>query len=176
MRPKCLIPSLALLTLLASPLSAQQEREFNLRTAGVADIQDAVAAGALTYERLVQLYLNRIEAYDQQGPALNAILEINPRALQIARALDDERRSSGPLRECIEASERENLWLTARDLLSADAYAAMWLRYVEDLPVREVANALERPISWTKVTLMRARNALEQEMHRQTPEEREGYG
>jgi len=95
MRPSCLFPGLAFFVLFASPLTAQEEREFDLRTASVADIQDAVAAGALTYERLVQLYLNRIEAYDQQGPALNAILEINPRALEIARELDKERRASG---------------------------------------------------------------------------------
>ncbi len=75
-------------------LTAQQ-RTFDLRTASIADIQHAVAAGALTYERLVQLYLNRIEAYDQQGPKLNAVLEIHPRALEIARELDEERRTSG---------------------------------------------------------------------------------
>ena len=95
MRPNRLLPGIALLFLFASPLTGQDEREFNLRTASVADIQDAVAAGALTYERLVQLYLNRIEAYDQQGPKLNAILEINPRALEIARELDEERARTG---------------------------------------------------------------------------------
>ncbi len=81
-------------TLPVASLTAQQ-RTFDLRTASIADIQEAVAAGALTYERLVQLYLNRIEAYDQQGPKLNAVLEIHPRALEIARELDEERRTSG---------------------------------------------------------------------------------
>lgn len=65
------------------------------------------------------------------------------------------------LRECIAQSERENLWLTAKKLLSGDAYAAMWLRYVEDLPLNEVARALDRSIPWTKVTLMRGRRRLE---------------
>ena len=45
-------------------------------------------------------------------------------------------------------SERENLWLTAKGLLSADAYSAMWLRYAEDMPVREVAGALDKSQSW----------------------------
>ena len=81
-------------TLPVTSLTAQQ-RTFDLLTASVADIQEAVGAGALTYERLVQLYLNRIEAYDQQGPKLNAVLEIHPRALEIARELDEERRTSG---------------------------------------------------------------------------------
>jgi Asp-tRNA(Asn)/Glu-tRNA(Gln) amidotransferase A subunit family amidase len=79
-----------------APLAEAQERTFDLLTASVADIQAAVAAGALTYERLVRLYLNRIEAYDKQGPRLNAVLQINPQALELARALDAERRTRGP--------------------------------------------------------------------------------
>ena len=79
-----------LVVLWALPITSltAQQRTFDLLTASVADIQEAVAAGALTYERLVQLYLNRIEAYDQQGPKLNAVLEIHPRALEIARELE----------------------------------------------------------------------------------------
>lgn len=72
-----------------------QSRSFDLLTAGVAEIQAAVAAGALTYERLVTLYLARIDAYDKKGPRLNAVIEINPRALQTAGALDAERRATG---------------------------------------------------------------------------------
>lgn len=69
-----------------------------------------------------------------------------------------------PLEACIVASERENLWLTAKRLLSADAYSAMWLRYVEDMSVRDVARTLEKPMSWTKVTLMRSRRRLSAEL------------
>jgi RNA polymerase sigma-70 factor (ECF subfamily) len=69
-----------------------------------------------------------------------------------------------PLEECIHAAERENLWLTARRLLSDDAYAAMWLRYAEDMPVKEVARALGRPQPWTRVTLLRARRRLAEEI------------
>jgi amidase len=68
---------------------------FDLLAASVADIQAAVASGALTYEQLVRLYLNRIEAYDKQGPRFNAILEINRRATETARVLDEERRGKG---------------------------------------------------------------------------------
>lgn len=80
---------------LASETPRSQTRTFDLLTASIADIQDAVDAGALTYEKLVRLYLNRIEAYDKNGPRLNAIIAINPHAGEIARALDDERRSKG---------------------------------------------------------------------------------
>ncbi|MBI4521176.1 MAG: hypothetical protein HY701_10085, partial [Gemmatimonadetes bacterium] len=76
-RPRCRLPNLAAvlaayLVLTSSTPLAAQTRTFDLLTADVNDIQAAVAAGALTYERLVQLYLNRIAAYDKNGPRLNA--------------------------------------------------------------------------------------------------------
>ena len=70
--------------------------QFNLTTASIADINAAFDAGALTSERLVQMYLDRIGAYDQAGPKLNAVLALNEQALATARALDVEREASGP--------------------------------------------------------------------------------
>ncbi len=67
-----------------------------LSEATIADLNAAFASGSLTSERLVELYLARIRAYDDQGPRLNAMIALNPRALETARALDDERRRSGP--------------------------------------------------------------------------------
>lgn len=72
--------------------------------------------------------------------------------------------SQDPLAACIAASDRENLWLTAKRVLESEAFTAMWLRYAEDMPVRDVANVLGRPLSWTKVSLMRSRNRLGNEM------------
>ena len=72
-----------------------QPRSFDLLTASVEDIQAAVDASALTYERLVEMYLRRIEAYDKNGPKLNAVLTMNPRGLEIARELDRERIGKG---------------------------------------------------------------------------------
>src|SRR5690242_14553603 len=66
-----------------------------LSSATIVDLNRAFDAGALTSEALVQMYLDRIQAYDQQGPALNAILYVNPKALEQARALDAERKSRG---------------------------------------------------------------------------------
>ena len=68
------------------------------------------------------------------------------------------------LEECIAHSERENLWLTAKKLLSGEAYTAMWLHYVEDIAVKDVARTLDRSLSWTKVTLMRSRRRLRAEL------------
>src|SRR5215468_992488 len=69
-----------------------------LRTdeATIADIQAALKARTLTCHALVQMYLNRIEAYDKKGPALNAIVTINPDALKTADALDARLTQSGP--------------------------------------------------------------------------------
>ena len=69
---------------------------FDLSTATIAEVNAAFDAGALTSEKLVQLYLNRIEAYDKQGPKINAVITLNEKALAEARALDAERREKGP--------------------------------------------------------------------------------
>ena len=69
---------------------------FSLETATIADINSAFDAGALTSQQLTQLYLNRIEAYDDSGPNINSYLTINPNALETAAALDLERQTQGP--------------------------------------------------------------------------------
>lgn len=68
----------------------------NFEEATVAELHDAMQRGELQAEELVHWYLDRIEAIDRAGPRLNSIIEINPDALTIARALDDEWRASGP--------------------------------------------------------------------------------
>ena len=62
----------------------------------LADIAAAYADGRLTSRRLTQIYLDRISALDRRGPALGAVLETNPHALDIAADLDGERRAHGP--------------------------------------------------------------------------------
>ncbi|TKD06498.1 amidase [Polyangium fumosum] len=65
-----------------------------------ADARDRMAEGTLTARELTQAYLDRIARIDDAGPRLDAIVELNPRALLDAAALDAERRAgmrSGPL-------------------------------------------------------------------------------
>lgn len=69
---------------------------FELMEATVADIHDAYRRGQLTCRELVQQYLDRIAAYDQQGPSLKALITVNPRALEAADELDRRYRRSGP--------------------------------------------------------------------------------
>src|SRR6185436_1842328 len=71
-------------------------RLFDLSTATLADINAAMDAGALSSEKLVSLYLKRIEAYDRQGPKINSVITLNPKALDEAQALDRERKAKGP--------------------------------------------------------------------------------
>ena len=69
---------------------------LGLTEATIADINAAFDAGTLSSEMLVERYLARIGAYDKAGPQLNAVLWVNRDAIATARALDRERRDSGP--------------------------------------------------------------------------------
>lgn len=86
----------ALVATFVLPLQAAQAATFDLSTATIADIQAAMDSGALTAEKLVQLYLARIDAYDKKGPKLNSVITLNKNALDEARALDAERKTKGP--------------------------------------------------------------------------------
>ena len=69
---------------------------FDVMEKSIEELQRAMEAGQVTSRQLVDAYLARIEAYDQQGPSLNAITVLNPRAREAADALDAERKSKGP--------------------------------------------------------------------------------
>ena len=62
----------------------------------ITELQQRMAAGQLTARQLTEAYLARIAAIDQAGPRLNAVIETNPDALEIADALDAERAANGP--------------------------------------------------------------------------------
>ena len=64
--------------------------------ATIAQLQAAMASGHLRSLELVDFYLARIALLDKSGPRVNAVLEINPAARAIAKALDNERRAHGP--------------------------------------------------------------------------------
>lgn len=68
---------------------------FGLAEATIGDLQAGMQAGSMTARSIVEQYLAHIESLDRTGPALAAILEINPDALAIADRLDSERRSKG---------------------------------------------------------------------------------
>ena len=69
--------------------------QIDLASANITEINAAFDAGTLNSEKLVQLYLNRIDAYNKKGPAINAVLLLNPNAMVQARKLDAERLEKG---------------------------------------------------------------------------------
>jgi Asp-tRNA(Asn)/Glu-tRNA(Gln) amidotransferase A subunit family amidase len=75
------------------PLSAASYDAFEK---SLTELQADMTSGRTSAVELVQFYIRRIAAYDQMGPALNAVLFVNAHALADARALDTERRRAGP--------------------------------------------------------------------------------
>lgn len=68
---------------------------FDLLETTIADVHAAYQSGTLTCRRLVEMYLDRIQAYNRNGPAINAIISINAEALKEADRLDQAFQSSG---------------------------------------------------------------------------------
>ena len=75
----------------ADPVAAAPSTTFDVVDTSIADLQSAMTAGRVTSHELVSLYLARIRAYDHDGPRLNTMIALNPRALETADALDRER-------------------------------------------------------------------------------------
>ena len=70
---------------------------FKIIEATIDDIHSAYKSGDLTCRQLLQMYLDRIEAFDKKGPAINSIITINATALQEADRLDIAYKASGPV-------------------------------------------------------------------------------
>jgi amidase len=75
--------------------AAQSPAPFEVHEATIAQVHAAIKAGRLTCRGLVEQYLRRIDMFDKNGPALNAIVVTNPQALQQAEALDQRFRQGG---------------------------------------------------------------------------------
>jgi Asp-tRNA(Asn)/Glu-tRNA(Gln) amidotransferase A subunit family amidase len=78
----------------------RSEKVFNLEEATIESVHSAIEKGELTCHKLVEMYLERIEKFDKNGPNLNSIIMINPNVLDIADDLDRKFKElgfSGPL-------------------------------------------------------------------------------
>jgi len=96
------LSTLLLRTLVVAPVIAlvvavapARAQSIDLEAATIQQLAAAMDAGTVTSAQLVRLSLARIDAYDQRGPRLNAVLTRNPKALEQARALDAERKATG---------------------------------------------------------------------------------
>jgi hypothetical protein len=76
---------------------AKSTAPFKILEATIDDIHSAYNSGHLTCRQLVQMYLDRIEAFDKKGPAINAIITISSRALEDADRIDAAYKTSGPV-------------------------------------------------------------------------------
>jgi len=79
---------LALVLLFGGFLRAQTAAPFEVEEATIAQVHDAMRERRLTCRELVDAYIRRIHAYDKNGPAINAIVTINPDATKEAEELD----------------------------------------------------------------------------------------
>ncbi|MGI9237228.1 MAG: RNA polymerase sigma factor [Woeseiaceae bacterium] len=144
------------------------------RCASYADAEDALQ------DTLINAY-RYIRSYDPRWRFSTWLYRIairnaaNGRAQELPAVHDLRDEEGDPLLQCIADSETENLWLSARRLLNDEVFAAMWLRYAEDMSVNDISTALDRSVSWTKVNLMRGRRALDAQLN-SSNEENEAYG
>jgi amidase len=118
------------------------KKDFELDEITIDDLQKAFQSGQHSSHSVTEKYLARIAEIDKAGPMVNAVIELNPDALQIADALDQERRSKGPrgplhgipmlIKDNIDTSDRMNTTAGSLALLEsrprADAFVAAQLR------------------------------------------------
>lgn len=80
--------------------SSNKVRPFQLDEITITEIQQGYKDGTYSVKQIVQLYIDRIEEIDRNGPKINSIIMVNPDALQIAESLDKELaagKSRGPM-------------------------------------------------------------------------------
>ena len=74
---------------------------------------------------------------------------------------DLEDTANSPDQQAQASEHKENLWAKARTILNSNQYTAIWLHYVEDLPISEIAKALNKTTPGVKLLLFRARKKLQ---------------
>lgn len=98
----------------ATQPAATYATSFRVEETTIADVHAAMRAGTLSCHQLVASYLRRIDAYDKRGPAINAIVVVNPDALRVADSLDTRFRREGlvgPL-HCVPMIVKDNFQTT----------------------------------------------------------------
>ncbi|MFN8582980.1 MAG: amidase family protein [Gemmatimonadaceae bacterium] len=126
------------------PLSARgQAAKFQVEEASIADIHAAMQRGRLTCHQLVQAYLDRIERLDKRGPAINAIVTVNPAALATADSLDARYRREGPIGplHCIPMIVKDNFETKDLPTTAGSLSFAGWIPKQDAFMVRRIREA-----------------------------------
>ncbi|MGA6987869.1 MAG: amidase family protein, partial [Terriglobales bacterium] len=136
-------PALGSARVVESPTPAGNfKNDFELDEITIADLQKAFQSGQHSSRSVTEKYLARIQDIDKAGPKVNSVIEVNPDALQIADALDKERKSKGPrgplhgvpvlIKDNIDTGDRMNTTAGSLALLGSrpanDAFVAAQLR------------------------------------------------
>ena len=114
---------------------SQPDADFDVVEGTIDSIQAAMRSGGLSCTKLVQKYLDRIAAYDQVGPKLNAVQNVNPRALQQAADLDAKFKK-------LDESKEWYLKLIATDPKRQTGYYSLGvIDWLKTYPVRMTARS-----------------------------------
>jgi len=114
---------------LPTPTAAQVRTGFDVVETTIAQVHTEFTAGRLTCRQLVQAYLDRIDAYDKRGPAINSLILVNPRALQIADSLDRRFAGeglTGPL-HCVPTIVKDNFETNDLQTTAGSLSLAGWI-------------------------------------------------
>jgi Asp-tRNA(Asn)/Glu-tRNA(Gln) amidotransferase A subunit family amidase len=131
------------LFLLAGPAFAQSPAPFEVEETTIAQVHDAMKAGRLTCRALVDQYLKRIEAYDKNGPAINAIILINPDVQKEADELDRRYAQSGVTGalHCVPMIVKDNFETKGIRTTNGALALAKFVPYKDAFQVRRVKEA-----------------------------------
>lgn len=142
-------PELVLVAALGHAYGPQPERgaqppaPFRVEETSIAEIHAAMRAGRLTCRALVERYLARIAAYDKAGPAINALVALNPDALRVADSLDARFTSGGPTGplHCIPMIIKDNFETTDLPVTAGSLSLAGYVSTRDAFQVRRVREA-----------------------------------
>jgi amidase len=146
-----LYPALGAAREIARPEPKPDIKAFELDEMTISDLQDGMKSGRFTARSLVEKYSARIDEIDKHGPSINSVLELNPDALSIADALDQERQLKGPRGSLhgIPVLIKDNIDTADRMMTTAGSLALVGSKPAKD---SFVAERLRAPSSWAKPT------------------------
>jgi RNA polymerase sigma-70 factor (ECF subfamily) len=123
-------------------------------SANAADVEDAMQHAFVKAYRKLGTYNPRYRFTTWLFTiAVRELRSLQRRSPAVAASIDDADHPAAPVEPDRAPGE---MWAAARRLLHPQQHTALWLRYGEDLPVRDVAKVMNRPRVWVSVTLHRA--------------------